>query len=866
MKEIKKVQVYGLSAYIDDPLLKPHFETKKQEYSRVYGGPNHGKTMWHTVTQKMYKSKPRKGFYAGLGGIQWLNKHSEDLEFDIVDYFPARGPITEPLLVPEALSSSPKFKVNGKERFYFFEALEACFKNPQGTIKLPTGCHAKDTKVVMFDGSLKKVQDVKVGDLLMGPDSTPRTVQKLYSGYTDKMYKVTPKRGGDPFICNGDHVLSLKVTRGAKDKRYPDGSIQNISIENYLQQTKTYKHTTKLYRTGVEFESQPVEFDPYMVGCYLADGSKLNPQICCHKTDLEIREFIKDFAKNNGLLVNEYKEKGNCTSLAIRTLSNYKNPFREFIKTLLTKNYERYIPIHYLVNSRESRLQLLAGLLDCDGYLYNNCFEFVAKDKCFAEQVQFLVRSLGFTCSLVEKIGTIKELNFEGVYYRLHISGNTDEIPTLLPRKQAKSRRQIKDNKVTGFDIEELPGDNYYGFNLDKDNLYLLDNFIVTHNSGKTEIQLTLAYNHSTYIGTGMILVPTLIIKDQFIERGTRYGLNIIDYNEWAPNSPKDTIVVTTHHVICEKLKDKARKKVAQEELNKIDWILCDEVAHSTCASWFDILMNLDNCQRCHGFSALPVAFETENGKCFDDLDTDDARVIGIMGEVLYEKSANDLRDFLNLPELINIKYEWPTSHPDFKKDENWDKMRFAKDWQKMRKAIVMCDERTLFIAKIMKYLVTNGYKTATFVNQKDHAREILEYIQEPSVACWFGGGEAFTLDGKIEQDYIKDEFGTDLLGLILTSFAIEGLDFDNPLNVLVLHEGKSVRQTVQKSGRVVRVDDKASIILNICDRGCNILPKHANIRAGDIINEFGATPINCSTFNQFVEELQIIEEKRNEN
>lgn len=72
-------------------------------------------------------------------------------------------------------------------------------------------CLGKDTPVIMYDGTIKMVQDVKTGDLLMGPDSKPRTVLGTTTG-TGQLYRVEPKNGGDPFVCNDVHVLSLKKT------------------------------------------------------------------------------------------------------------------------------------------------------------------------------------------------------------------------------------------------------------------------------------------------------------------------------------------------------------------------------------------------------------------------------------------------------------------------------------------------------------------------------------------------------------------------------------------------------------------------------------------------------------------------------
>lgn len=58
-----------------------------------------------------------------------------------------------------------------------------------GVIVASAGCHAKGTDILMFNGEIAKVEDIKAGDLLMGPDSTPRKVLELVRG-TDVMYEI----------------------------------------------------------------------------------------------------------------------------------------------------------------------------------------------------------------------------------------------------------------------------------------------------------------------------------------------------------------------------------------------------------------------------------------------------------------------------------------------------------------------------------------------------------------------------------------------------------------------------------------------------------------------------------------------------
>ena len=123
---------------------------------------------------------------------------------------------------------------------------------------LPTGagkCHGKDTPVLMYDGSVKMIQDVKIGDVLMGPDSKPRNVLDTTVGF-GKLYKVTPVKG-DPYIVNQNHILSLKQTGLKSSPKYPcqegKGSVVNIPVEKYLSSSNYFKHTHKGWRTGVDW-------------------------------------------------------------------------------------------------------------------------------------------------------------------------------------------------------------------------------------------------------------------------------------------------------------------------------------------------------------------------------------------------------------------------------------------------------------------------------------------------------------------------------------------------------------------------------------------------------------------------------------
>ena len=118
---------------------------------------------------------------------------------------------------------------------------------------LPTGggkCLGRGTPVLMYDGRILPVEEVVVGDLLMGPDSTPRVVQSLATG-SEELYKVTPVKG-DPYVVNESHILSLKRTSAhAGDPRR--GEVVNVGVLDYINAAPNFRHMHKGWRTGVDF-------------------------------------------------------------------------------------------------------------------------------------------------------------------------------------------------------------------------------------------------------------------------------------------------------------------------------------------------------------------------------------------------------------------------------------------------------------------------------------------------------------------------------------------------------------------------------------------------------------------------------------
>ena len=341
-------------------------------------------------------------------------------------------------------------------------------------------CLHPDTEVLMYDGSIKKAKDVRVGDRLMGDDSTPRNVMSLARG-REQMYKIE-LINGDSYICNGSHIMSLVISSPWKGKKLNRGDKVDMSVNDYLNLNMariTRKNILKHYKASVEFSEQKVPMDAYLYGAWLGDGHKSCLAWTINNRDQEIVSAIRSFVKSSevDMYIREVDGRGCKTYFVSKTKPNSHTHCDEYYFTQSSyKNEGKRIDRRYLINSREVRLELLAGLLDTDGYLIDKVFEIVTKWEGLRDDILFLARSLGFSVRWREKIVN------ETSYWRIYISGFTGKIPCRT-RKKAGPRKQVKNPLVYGFTIEPLGVGDYCGFEIDGNKRFLLGDFTVTHNT-----------------------------------------------------------------------------------------------------------------------------------------------------------------------------------------------------------------------------------------------------------------------------------------------------------------------------------------------------------------------------------------------
>lgn len=442
----------------------------------------------------------------------WRKRTGEQLEFQYIGGHPIHISHTYWLYLnfwemPQIGADRPEFRHDWYHHctdlsfFYYWDYLVVPSPFALGSVEFTQRqvgkCLQKDTPIIMYDGSVKMVQDIVEGDLLMGDDSTERKAFGITTG-REPMYKITPHHG-DSFTCNQSHILTLyhnNIYREASTGWAPKSYVE-ITVKDYLNLSNTAKNHLCLYRTGWgnNWKNKEHYIDPYILGIYLGDGGKDSGNIT--NPDKEVIGALSSFCKDKGLV---FKSKNILHRMVRSAGMGMRNPYTVELRNLNVLP-SKHIPSEYLNDGRENRLQLLAGLLDTDGYLgrrktkngYTENYEITQKDKNMSYQILTLARSLGFNASIKSKIATLKregKETYKCTVYRVTIFGDIHLIPCKIERKKASVIKKRNNPLNSGFKIECVGEGDYYGFAVDKNHLFLLGDGTVVHNSYKMGVIL----------------------------------------------------------------------------------------------------------------------------------------------------------------------------------------------------------------------------------------------------------------------------------------------------------------------------------------------------------------------------------------
>lgn len=316
--------------------------------------------------------------------------------------------------------------------------------------------------------------------------------QSLKRHYNIKHKNITFQKSKSIIYMNDLKVIEARKKLSLFLLDIDDNNIIDISIQDYLKLAETNQRKLKGIRGDcVNWEQKEILLDPYILGLWLGDGFKSGYGYSCNgEKDYKLIDYLKELCLKNDveLTLSEY----NKYIYYISSIDNYKKcnyaPLKKILKEYNLVN-NKHIPKEYLVNSKEIRLKVLAGIIDTDGYVApDGTIEITQSVKVhqqLVDDIVYLSRSLGFYTYIKKKVTnyTYKTSGEKAEAYIIKISGDTEYIPTILPRKKSKSTTQYNMTNSTGpIKIKEIENCNYVGIGLDCNSRFVINDFTVTHN------------------------------------------------------------------------------------------------------------------------------------------------------------------------------------------------------------------------------------------------------------------------------------------------------------------------------------------------------------------------------------------------
>lgn len=254
------------------------------------------------------------------------------------------------------------------------------------------GKMAAVTEPVLTPKGWVPIGEIKVGDKVFDEEGNPTKVKAIHPQGVQPSYKVT--FNDDSFTyCGNKHLWKCKKNKSntwtvktLKEIREIDGDTPRPSKAVRIPLCEPIK-----------FRKKKHIIKPYTLGVLIGDGSITKGNMKVTSADAEIIDNVSKIQQDIKFTEMHKYNYFICTYNA-DTPPRDRSPFRQDLErmNLRVRAENKHIPEEYLYDSVENRTELLRGLMDTDGTIYGKCqMEYYTVSKKLAEQVQFLVQSLG---------------------------------------------------------------------------------------------------------------------------------------------------------------------------------------------------------------------------------------------------------------------------------------------------------------------------------------------------------------------------------------------------------------------------------------------------------------------------------------
>lgn len=399
----------------------------------------------------------------------------------------------------------------------------------------PPGPQPVSTMIPTPNG-MKRMGDLKVGDKVFDKNGAPTTVTEIHPKGVQDVYEVE-FLDGRKARCTIDHLWTVYRRSHGKwhEEVLPLEHILRDSNLTKCDDGSTSISGEKRYSIPAngkaQFNERPITIDPYVMGVFITNGCLTDKYLRVSQPTPEVPNIIAEICnfqvEKRSSDVNDYSyifydQNHN----RIRT----DEFFKDYSELIGTKSPFRKIPEDYLFNSISNRMKLLQGLMDGDGSIIfrkdrewmSPIIRYNSTSKELIEQVMWLLRSLSFRCNIVPDN---RDRYTSGYCADISITGHPNEIPSLFKVsykvanaiESMEKFKNLKDDKLLKWNtdyertkfvsVKKLDNpEEVMCIKVDNDeHLYLTEDFVVTHNTGKDSIAKMIAseWNRNIYYITG---------------------------------------------------------------------------------------------------------------------------------------------------------------------------------------------------------------------------------------------------------------------------------------------------------------------------------------------------------------------------
>jgi replicative DNA helicase len=349
------------------------------------------------------------------------------------------------------------------------------------------------SKVLLKNGSWKRMGDLVLGDEIASVDGAPSRVMAIYPRGTREVFRVTFKDGRSTEAC-GEHLW--KIRRGPQDME------QIVDTRRLMALAASWRAGYISIETvsGHFGHQDALQVDPYVLGALLGDGglsgdvvrfTSADPEIVAEiEARLDSGVSIKKVVGSYAYSITSRASADRITEPGSRSRPRITYPLREALRGLglfPINGAEKFIPPCYLSACRPARLDLLRGLLDTDGTAeksgtirFSSCSELLARD------VVMLARSLGASATLrsVHKTCLYKGERRGKPSFLVTIRHRDGHDFFCLTRKKTRAHRKSHPVRLVVESVVSVGEEDTRCISVTHPSrLYVTDDYIVTHNS-----------------------------------------------------------------------------------------------------------------------------------------------------------------------------------------------------------------------------------------------------------------------------------------------------------------------------------------------------------------------------------------------